>query len=334
MRMTTRLKELFYRKEIFVLAGGGCAFHAKMAEAVGFESFYMSGAHSASAILGIPDAGLITMTEMVENAKRIADVVNIPVFSDSDSGFGNAINVRRTVQSFVRAGVGGCHIEDQVTPKRCGFIAGKEVISIEEAAGKYRAAVDAKNELDPDFVICARCDARTAVGGGLEDVIARAKAYREAGVDVFYFERPMEFEEVRIVKKAFGGGPIMASMMSTGRPLSLQEQEELGLSAAWYARLMCQAGWVADWDYAMDFKKRGVAAEIEFMERNNKHPLFGYGEFNLVGFPKVKELEEKYLPADSLKKYAPGDELYAKSWYTPSEAAKASQDSKQTAKKA
>lgn len=330
MKKTTKLQELFHRKEIFVLPGGGCAFHAKLAEAIGYEAFYMSGAYSASTILGIPDAGLITMTEMVENAKRISDAVSIPVFADSDTGFGNAINVRRTVQSFIRAGAAGCHIEDQVMPKRCGFIAGKEVVSLEEAVGKYRAAVDAKMELDPDFVIAARCDARSAVGGGLEEVIARARAYRKAGVDVLHFERPLNLEEVRIVKEEFGG-PMYATITSTERPLSLQEQQELGLSAAFYPRLICQASWVASWDYAMDFMKRGVEAEIDFIERYKDHPLFGWGIFNLVGFPKIRELEEKYLPAESLKKYA-GKELYEKSWYT-SEVSRNSEAVKKSTKK-
>ena len=314
MKKTTALRELFFGDKIFVLAGGGCAGHAVIAQAVGYEAFYMGGFHSSWWILGLPD-GSITMTELVENAKRISDAVSIPVFCDADEGFGNAINVRRTIQSFIRAGAAGCHIEDQVLPKRCGFFTGKEIVSLEEAVGKYRAAVDAKMELDPDFVIAARCDARTAVGGGLEEVITRAKAYKEAGVDVLYFEGPKSHAEIKTVKAEFGG-PVISTLMSTERPLSLEEQQELGLAAGFYPRLMDQAGWIADWEYAADFKKRGVQAENDFMDKNNHHPMYGYGPWTLVGADKIRDLEEKYLPKAALSKYNT-EEHHEKSWYSP-----------------
>ena len=181
MKKTTRLQELFQQEQIFVIAGGGCALHAKMVEACGFECAYMSGALTAAHVLGLPDAGLITMTEMVQNAGRMANAISLPLISDSDQGFGNAVNVRRTVQSFIQAGVAGIHIEDQPFPKRCGFVKGKEIIPLEEAVGKYRAAVEAKRELDPDFVIIARCDARTAVGGGLEEALDPDESLQAGG---------------------------------------------------------------------------------------------------------------------------------------------------------
>ena len=309
MKKTKKLQSLFHRDKIFVFAGGGCALHAKMAEAAGFEAAYMSGGNSCAIILGIPDAGLITMTEMVENARRMAEAVSIPLLSDSDQGFGNAINVRRTVQSFIRAGVAGIHIEDQVAPKRCGFVKGKEVISLEEAVGKYRAAVDAKMELDPDFVIVARCDARTAVDGGLDEVIVRLKEYKKAGVDVLYFEAPQSREEIKAVR-AEVEGPLMATLVALDPPPSLEAQQELGLAAAFFPRLMAQAGYVASWDYAIDFMKRGVQAEIDFKEQYKGHPIYGFGLFDLVGFPKVRELEEKYLPKEAMTKYQRSMGLY------------------------
>ncbi|MDH5364069.1 MAG: isocitrate lyase/PEP mutase family protein, partial [Dehalococcoidia bacterium] len=144
------LRELIEREAILLRPCVAIALQAKMAEAVGFDALGISGSHTANHILGLPDAGLITMTEMVENIQRICNVVSIPVMADCDTGFGNAINVRRTVQSVVQAGAAGLFIEDQVAPKRCGFVKGKELISVEEAVGKFRAAVDARNELDPD----------------------------------------------------------------------------------------------------------------------------------------------------------------------------------------
>ena len=130
-KKTTRLKELFQRPEIFLFAGGSNAREAKMAEVIGFEAFYMSGGNTSAAVIGWPDVGVISMRELVDNAYRIASSVSIPVYSDSDTGYGNAIAVYRTVQEFVRAGVAGIHLEDQEFPKRSGSMAGRRVISIE-----------------------------------------------------------------------------------------------------------------------------------------------------------------------------------------------------------
>lgn len=300
MKKTTRLQELFHRHEIFTVAGGGCALHARIAEAAGYECAYMSGAITSATILGIPDAGLITATEMVENAGRMANVIDIPLISDSDQGFGNAINVRRTVQSFIRAGVSGIHIEDQPTPKRCGFVKGKEVISLEEAVGKFRAAVDAKNELDPDFVIIARCDARGAAGGSLEEVIERLKAYREAGVDVIYPEALTNREEVEAVRAAVDG-PMMGTLGFLDPPPSLEELQSLGFAAAFYPGHIAGPGFQASWEYAHDFQARGVEAQVEWANRERKYPAPHL--FDLVGFPQVAEWEERYLPAETLAKY-------------------------------
>lgn len=300
MKKTTRLQELFHRGEIFTIAGGGCALHARIAEAAGYECAYMSGANTAATILGIPDAGLITMTEMVENAGRMANVIDIPLISDSDQGFGNAINVRRTVQAFIRAGVAGIHIEDQPSPKRCGFVKGKEVISIEEAVGKYRAAVDAKNEIDPDFVIIARCDARGAAGGSLEEVIERLQAYREAGADVIYPEALTTREEVQAVRDAVEG-PMMGTLGFLDPPPSHDELQGLGFAGAFYPGLIAQAGYRASWDYANDFRARGVEAQVEWA--NREYAYEAPHMFDLVGFPRVAEWEELYLPAETLSKY-------------------------------
>jgi 2-methylisocitrate lyase-like PEP mutase family enzyme len=300
VKKTTRLQELFRREEMFVIAGGACALHAKIAEAAGYECVYMSGAGTAATILGIPDAGLITMTEMVQNAGRMANATSLPLISDSDQGFGTAINVRRTVESFIKAGVAGIHIEDQEFPKRCGFVKGKEVVSIEEAVGKFRAAVDARNELDPDFVIIARCDARGATGGSLEDVITRLRAYKAAGVDVIYAEALTSREEVEAVRAAVDG-PMIGTLGFLDPPPSLDELRGLGYSGAFYPGLMFQTAIKASWDYAHDFMARGVEAEVEWQARGTQYPMPHM--FDLVGFPQIAEWEEKYLPAEQLKRY-------------------------------
>ncbi|MGD9890550.1 MAG: oxaloacetate decarboxylase [Dehalococcoidia bacterium] len=300
MKKTARLQELFHRGQTFVIAGGGCALHARIAQAAGYECAYMSGAMTSATVLGIPDAGLITATEMVENAGRMASVIDIPLISDSDQGFGNAINVRRTVQAFIRAGVAGIHIEDQTFPKRCGFVKGKETVSVEEAVGKYRAAVDARNELDPDFVIIARCDARGAAGGSLDEVITRLQAYKETGVDVLYPEALTNRDEVRAVRAAIDG-PMIGTLGFLDPPPSLSELQELGYAGAFYPGLIAQAGVRASWEYAHDFKERGVEAEIEWRQRQYKYPM--PHTFDIVGFPQVAEWEQMYLPKDFLEKY-------------------------------
>lgn len=302
MKKTTKLQELFNRESIFVIAGGGCALHAKIAEATGFECAYMSGATTAAHMLGIPDAGLITMTEMVQNAERMANAISIPLISDSDQGFGTAVNVRRTVASFVRAGVSGIHIEDQPFPKRCGFVKGKEVIDIEEAVGKYKAAVDAKNEIDPDFVVIARCDARGATGGSLEELIIRLKAYKEVGVDVLYAEALTSVEEIEAVRSAVDG-PLMGTMGYIDPPPTPAQLEKWGLSASFNPGLIGGAGARASWEYASAYMK-GPEAVKEFDDQitgNYKYDMPHL--FDLVGFPEVAEWEEKYLPEAQLKKY-------------------------------
>ena len=298
MKQTTKLQELFHGGETFVIPGGACALHARIYEAAGYACAYMSGAQTSAHILGIPDAGLITMTEMVENAGRMAAAVEIPIISDADQGFGNAINVRRTVASFIRAGVAGIHIEDQPMPKRCGNVMGKTVVPVEEAVGKYQAAVDAKTTLDPDFVIIARCDARGAAGGTVDEAIRRLQAYKQTGVDVLYFEQPLSLDEIRMVRAAVDG-PLMATTHLIKPPPSTDELGEAGLSAAFIPGLILEPSLKAAWEYAHDFKARGYAAQRELAEKEWRYPMPHI--FDIVGFPTIFEWEEKYLPAEDVR---------------------------------
>jgi 2-methylisocitrate lyase-like PEP mutase family enzyme len=309
MKKTTRLQELFHRKEIFVFAGGGCGLHSRLAEAAGFEAVYCSGSMSSAYILGMPDAGLITQTELVRNASYMANAVDIPLLSDADTGFGNAINVRRTVHEYIRGGVSGIHLEDQEFPKRCGFVKGKRVIQTDEAIGKLRSAIDAKRELDPDFVIIARTDARGAVGGGLEEAIERARAYKKVGVDVVYLEGPQSREEVAEFRRAVDG-PLMCTMYMVDPPPTIKEIEQMGMAAVFIPRLIARAGYLASWDFLMDFNKRGIQAEVDLLERTKDHPLTGLKLFDLLGFGEVRRMEEKYLPEDTSLWYEQSIGLY------------------------
>ena len=159
-RATTRLRALLKEPAPLILPGCFNAMSARILEHAGFPALYMSGYGTSLNLLGLPDAGLITLTEMALNAKLIASAVRAPLIADADTGFGNAINVVRTVEEYIRAGVAGMHLEDQVAPKRCGHVAGREVIARDEAVLKIRAACQTRDALDPDFVIIARTDAR------------------------------------------------------------------------------------------------------------------------------------------------------------------------------
>ena len=183
VKPTARLRQLLAADGLIVAPFIMNALHARIAESVGFDAVYMTGA-GTSAERGFPDVGLLTMTEMTANARYIANAVDIPVICDADTGYGNAMNVQRTVREYEAAGVAALHLEDQVFPKKCGFFEGKQVVPMEEHIQKIRAALEARR--DPDFVIIARCDAYAVTGW--EDTVRRCRAYREAGADLVFVD--------------------------------------------------------------------------------------------------------------------------------------------------
>jgi 2-methylisocitrate lyase-like PEP mutase family enzyme len=297
-KTSTKLRTFLESEEFFIKIGVGTAQQAQLAEKAGFRAVAVSGSNTNTIILGQPDAGLITMTELVENAERICRAVNVPVMVDCDTGFGNALNVRRTVDAVIRAGAAGLFIEDQVAPKRCGFVKGKEVISLEEAVGKYRAAIDVRDELDPDFIIMARCDARGAVDGSLEEVIRRAKAYLDAGVDIFYAEALQSRDEIKQVRSAIGECWFFCTQFAITPPLTQKEMQELGLCMG--LCLIGQVGFYATYDFLMELKARGLDADNEFREKIQRRD---FNPFDVAGFRNVPELEKKYLTPETLEKY-------------------------------
>ena len=181
-RRTTRLRKLLKERDILLIPGCFNALSARLIEQAGFEAIYVSGAAVAGNFVGVPDIGLTTLTEVLENARHIVAVTSLPVICDADTGFGNAVNMLRTVREFENAGVAGIQIEDQVMPKKCGHTEGKLLISKEEMVQKIKAAVDARR--DPDFTLVVRTDAIAV--NGLEDALDRAQAYLEAGQDQVY----------------------------------------------------------------------------------------------------------------------------------------------------
>jgi 2-methylisocitrate lyase-like PEP mutase family enzyme len=299
MRATTRLRQLLHATPLLV---PGChdAMSAKVLERAGFPAVYMTGYGTSLALLGLPDAGLATMTEMHLNARYIANAVQVPVIADADNGYGNAINVMRTVREYIQTGVAGIHIEDQAIPKRCGHVAGRRVIPLEEAVGKYRAAAAVRRDLDPDFVLIARTDARGAHGGSLEEAIRRANAYLEAGADLAFVEGPTSLDEIRRVCREVRG-PVFYNQTGVSPRLTPAQMQELGIAVTILPGAMMRVALQAMWDFAAALRAEGPAAEARFSERFKGHPLGDLHTF--AGFDQIRAWEAEFLPAEELEKY-------------------------------
>ena len=316
MNMGSKIRQSLTEKDYLVTPGASNPLHALIAEKVGFDFVYMTGYGTSLTMFGLPDVGYLTETDMVANAKNIARAVNIPVVADADTGYGNAINVIRTIKDYEAAGVAGVHIEDQDSPKRCGHLAGKTIIPREEAVGKVKAAVDAKK--DKDFIIIARTDAIAAVGGGLEEALRRGKAYAAAGADLVFCEFPSPDIEAprqfaKEMQKDFPNLPLFFNYSSSFQwhqsPLKFSDIAALGYKVIIVSLACMRVAMQAVWDYAADLKERGAQAEIDFEVKLKGHPTEDFNKF--AGFPEIKELEEKYLPKEAvLRKYQESEGLY------------------------
>ena len=300
-RPGTRLRAMMASRRPLVLPGCYNALTARILEHAGHEALYMTGYGTSLSLLGLPDAGLITLTEMALNAKLIAAAVRAPVIADADTGFGNAINVIRTVREYIGAGVAGIHLEDQVMPKRCGHVAGRLVIPLEEAVGKIRAAADARDGADPDFVLVARTDARGASGGSLGEAIRRANAFVAAGADLAFIEGPTSADEVRRICREVQG-PVFYNMTGVSPRFTLDELRALGIAVCISPNAMLRSALAAMHDLAAEMKAEGPVAETRFMESFRKHPLGDLHTF--AGFDQVRAWEKEYLGEEAMKKYA------------------------------
>ena len=259
---------------------------ARLVEEAGCPAVYMTGFGTSAALIGRPDVGLLTMTEMAASAGRIADCVDIPVIADADTGYGNPLNVIRTVGAYEAAGVAGIHIEDQVAPKKCGHMEGKQVIGAQEMAAKVRAAVEARAQ--PEFVIIARTDARAVEG--LERALERARLYRQAGADVLFIEALMSEAEIEEAARAFPGVPLLFNWAEGGKtpPVSLARLTELGYRIVIFPISTLLAATAAMRAILREIASSGTpAAAMETL------PTFG--EFvDFIGLPQVREAEQRY----------------------------------------
>ncbi len=280
--MTTpaKLRELMAKDEMILAPFTYDAFTAKIGESVGFQCIYMSG-FGISMSKGLPDVGLVTQTEMVQNAKEIASAVSVPVIADADTGYGNPINAWRTVREYEIAGIAGIHIEDQVHPKKCGFFEGKQVIPLEEGVQKLRAALDARS--DPNLVIIARCDA--LVINGWDDTIHRCRAYAEAGADAVFVDGIKTVEDLRTYARELKDIP----RMYNGDLLPAGEIEEMG-----YKIMIHRGPMFAIYRFVRDLMQELKDTGKIDPERIGDSFVLRKEIANLLGLPKIYEMEERY----------------------------------------
>ena len=301
-----KLGELIHRQDrVLAVLHTPSAALARIMELGGCEVGFVGTSGVVGAYTGLADVGTATLTECVTIAGWIAQTVKFPVIMDGDTGHGGIMAVRRMVRECIRAGIAGVRIDDQpIEGKRRTQSAGVEVVPVEQAVARYRAAVDMKNELDPDFVVMAQCYARDAVGGGLVDCLRRLRAYEnEAGVDWVQFESPHSEDEIRRARSVVKG-PFSFMKGRLPRHLGLDEHLALSVTIAWYPGFTHQVIWAALWDFMQQFRDKGIAAWEEFeqarQDRPYPRPEPGPDE---EGLEKQRQLEERYFSAEALAKY-------------------------------
>ena len=286
MKLSTLLrKHLATPNKVVIAPGAYDGLSARLIAEAGFEAIYMTGGGSSAARLGQPDLGLMTMTEMVANAAMIVDCTELPVIADADTGYGNALNVVRTVREYERDGVAAIHLEDQVLPKKCGFMSGKQLVPVEEFVQKIKAAVDSRR--DPDFIIIARTDARTVYG--FEEAVRRANLCIEAGADVAFIEAPMTLQELKEIPVRVKA-PCLTNVSgpaSKTPALTTRELEQLGYKIGIYPALT-----VAPVLYGI--RRALKVLKEEGIGWNPSEPAGPLELFSAVGMKQWNELEKKY----------------------------------------
>jgi 2-methylisocitrate lyase-like PEP mutase family enzyme len=319
---TAKLREIINRPGSIIVPGGVLPIQAALAEQAGFEAFHISGGYYHMWFLGIPDCGLWTTTEFVEYSRKIVSAVDIPVFADMDVCGGNPINVYRTIQDLIHAGVAGCHIEDVQYPKgitrtglgwdpvRGGIHDDELLVTIEEQVGRLKAAIQARDEIDPNFVIIARTDARGAHGGSVEVAIERAKAYEAAGADMIMFDGMRTWEECKTALAAcsvpaFNSG--QAAQLPTdddGNPIDLpsfEEREAAGEKFLLWVGLGWQGAVQTAWDQLTAVKKDGFGVINEWWHEQAGLPTQKMSllpKFRTDYMDKIREVQHKYLPSE------------------------------------
>jgi carboxyvinyl-carboxyphosphonate phosphorylmutase len=289
-----RLRELLASPELIVAPGAYDCLSARLIETAGFPAVYMTGFGTAAAYLGRPDVGLLGMSEMVDHARRIVSAVDLPVIADADTGYGNAINVIRTVQAYEGAGVAALHIEDQLAPKKCGHMEGKQLIPAAEMVEKIRAATAARSS--SDFVVIARTDARAVEG--LDAALERAHRYREAGADLLFVEAPESESEIERVAASLSGVPLLFNWAEGGKtpPMPLSRLRELGFRIVIFPIGALLVAARAIRDLMTTLAEHGTPAPA--MDR-----MVTFREFiDFIGIGEVRALEQRFAGRQNLQR--------------------------------
>src|SRR5262249_43613024 len=305
---SANLQALIHRRDkVLAVMHPPTAAHARIMEAAGCEALFVGTGAVVGADTGLSDVGTATMTECVTTSRWIADSVSIPVIMDGDTGHGGIMAVRRLVRECIRAGIAGIRIDDQpIEGKRQTQSVGVAVVPLPQAIARYRAAVDMKNELDPNFVVMAQCYARDAANGGLEDCLTRLRAYeRDGGADWVQLESPHSVDEIKLAR-AVVSGPFSFMKGKLPRYLGLDEHLALGVTIAWYPSFTHHVTWAALWDFLQEFQARGIAAWEDFVasRKNRPYPELRAGRQG-EGAERQRQLEERYFSDEMLRKYRP-----------------------------
>ncbi len=298
-----KLRAILKRKRLTVMPGGFSPLYARLAQEVGFETFFMAGSQLSAFLYGVPDNGIIGLRDVADHARHLAARTDIPIMIDADTGYGNAVNVHFAVQEMVRSGVAALSLEDQEAPKKSSTLAGRRVISQEEQVGKLQAAVAARDELDPEFVICARCDALGAEGSNFDDALERCIAYVEQGGADFVWLNSVETRQQ--VKRACKEipAPVLAIWGGEDTPPTEAEYEKLGLRIVLYPVFCATAGLQAAWELLNDVRKDGGTALHAWNGRANSSKWGRVPQAKLVGAARIRQIEDKYLPKKAQRDY-------------------------------
>jgi len=299
-----KFRALLKRKTLTVMPGGFSPLYARLAQEVGFETFFLAGSQLSAFLYGVPDNGIIGLRDLVDHARHMAARTSIPIMVDCDTGYGNAVNVHFATEEVVRSGVAVMSLEDQEAPKKSATLAGRRVVSMEEHVGKLQAAVAARDRIDPEFVICARCDLLGAEGSNFEATLERCVAYVEKGGADFVWLNSVETRDQ--IKRACKEipAPVLGIWGGKEAPPSEAEYEKLGLRIVLYPAFCATAGMQAAWELLNEVRKEGGAALRAWNGRANRGK-WGRPDFaKLVGAPEIRALEGKYLPKAALRDYA------------------------------
>jgi carboxyvinyl-carboxyphosphonate phosphorylmutase len=289
MTRNRRLRELVAAPQILVAPSAYDGLSARVVQQAGFPALHMTGSGSHASVLGVPDLGFMGLSEMIVHAKNMALVVDIPIIADGDTGYGNALNVMRTIREFEQVGISGIHLEDQPLPKRCGHFDGKKIITTREMQGKIEAAAAARR--DDDFMVIARTDA--VATDGVEEAVRRGNAYAEAGADCIFVDAPRSLDDMKRARDGIKG-PMLVNMAEGGKTprLTTQELEAMGFNVVIYPLSGWMAAASAFRELLDDLKNTGSTRS--FWERKGFTMTFEE-LFDLVGYNEARALEQRFV---------------------------------------